>query len=297
MKTLTIFTPTYNRRHTIGRVFESLCRQKCKDFDWLIIDDGSTDQTQEIIADFIKREDLGFDITYYYKENGGLYTGYNEAYRIIETELSMCIDSDDCLAEDAVEKIVNCWRVKGSDKYAGLIGLDRNIKTGKPIGGWFPKNLHEVFFPELLIKKIHFGDTKEVMRTDLMKEVAPMIGFPGEKNFNPNYMQWQVCDRYPSLVLNEVLCEVEYQEVDSMSAGIWRQYYNSPRSFAKGRILEMTLVHSTWIYRLKAAVHYVSSCLLAKDSDWLKNSPKKFMTICMAPLGILLWLVVLYKNK
>ena len=135
MKRLTVFTPTYNRKHTIHRTYESLCRQTSGDFDWLIIDDGSSDGTREWVEslgekivvkgrsfDWMGRildgedenhfviKNTRFTIEYIYKSNGGLYTGYNVAYSTIKTELCVCIDSDDYMPDDAVEKIVRRWR-------------------------------------------------------------------------------------------------------------------------------------------------------------------------------------------
>ena len=294
-KTLTVFTPTYNRAHTLTRLYESLCRQTCKDFEWLVVDDGSTDSTRQLVQQFVN-ENL-IPIRYIYKENGGLYTGYNVAYANIETELNVCIDSDDFMPDNAVELIVNTWREKGSDQYAGLVGLDYYAGTHTPIGGRFTENMKECFLVDFLIKRTHLGDVKQVMRTDLMRQVAPQIGFPGEKNFNPFYMLMQVGDKYPSLVINENLCIVEYQQNDSMSAGIYRQYTNSPRSFAKMRILAMQLQRSTFKYRLRSAVHYVSSCIIAHDKDWLKNSPRKLMTLLVFPLGCLLSVYIRFRNK
>lgn len=323
MKSLTVFTPTYNRTHTIVRTYESLCRQSNYDFDWLIIDDGSSDGTREWVEslgdkivnsgirfDWMGRELDGEDknhfiiktekfiVEYIYKPNGGLYTGYNAAYATIQTELCVCIDSDDYMPDDAVEKILSCWRERGGDKYAGLLGLDYNIATNELIGGKFPEGLDEVFFYDLTLKKLHGGDTKPVLRTALMKEVAPQVGSPSEKNFNPVYMMLQVCDNYSVLLLNENLCNVEYQVgVDSMSQGIWRQYVNSPRSFAKLRLLEMNLKHNTFKNKMRVCVHYTSSCLLSKDGDWMKKSPLKTMTILLAPIGLVLYLAVLWKNR
>ena len=174
------------------------------------------------------------------------------------------------------------------------MGLDFNVVDSKPIGGFFPDGLHECNE----IESPHSGDTKEVMRTDLMKEVAPMEGFEGEKNFNPWYMMMQVLDRYPMLVINDNLCWVEYQiGKDSMSQGIWRQYINSPRSFAKHRRMSMMLKHNTMVIRLRNCVHYVSSCVIAKDGQWLKNSPMKFWTLVLAPVGMMLAFLVYYKNR
>lgn len=298
MKTLTVFTPTYNRAHTIERVYESLKAQTCDDFEWLVIDDGSTDNTKTLVESFIEASGSGMKIHYVYKENGGLYTGYNVAYAAIKTELCVCIDSDDFMPVDAVEKIVSFWKEQGTDDYAGILGLDFNIATKEIIGGTFPSGLREVYFYDLTLKKLHAGDTKPVMRTSLMRQVAPQIGFPGEKNFNPVYMMLQVCDNYPVLLMNEVLCNVEYQiGADSMSQGIWRQYANSARSFAKLRLLEMGLKRNNFSNKMRVCVHYISSCLLSRDKKWLSNSPLKIMTLLLFPMGFMLYLMVLWKNR
>ncbi len=286
MKTLTVFTPTYNRAHTLGQTYKSLCMQTCNDFEWLVVDDGSTDDTKNLVQGWINEGKI--PIRYIYKENGGLYTGYNTAYAAIETELNVCIDSDDFMPENAVELIINTWRECGSEEYAGIIGLDYSTDTGEPIGGRFPEGMEQCYFPDLSIHNIHRGDTKQVMRTDLMKQVAPQVGFTGEKNFNPVYMLLKVCDHYPLIVLNENLCWVEYQQTDSMSKNIFRQYKDSPRSFAKLRMLEMQLRHNTLSNKFRCAMHYVSSCILAKDGKWLEQTPNKILTIAAAPLGWLL---------
>lgn len=284
MPQLTIFTPTYNRAHLLPRLYESLKLQTCQDFEWLVIDDGSTDGTREMVASWP-------EVRYVYKENGGLYTGYNTAYANINTELSVCIDSDDYMPEDAVEKILSLWRQKGCEDVCGIVGLDFNVKTREPIGGYFPAGLMQAYAPDIP----HRGDTKYVFRTDLMRTVAPMEGYPGEKDFNPHYMQMQILDKYPILVMNENLCWVDYQEGDaSMSAGIYKQYVRSPRSFAKMRRMEMQLTRRPWTDRVRVAVHYVSACAIAKDKRWLKDSPRKCLTLLVAPIG---WVLSLYVKK
>ena len=329
MKTLTVFTPTFNRKHTITRTYESLCRQTSCDFDWLIVDDGSTDGTRDWVEslgektsaegecfDWMGRPNSQTDTThfvvislntisgrplhieYIYKPNGGLYTGYNTAYSTIQTELSVCIDSDDFMPDDAVEKIVSLWREKGSNYYCGIEGLDFDIHSNSPIGGYFPRGLESIYLHELLLKKIHSGDTKQVMRTQLMKEVAPMEGFRDEKNFNPIYLLLQVCDKYPLLVLNENICTVEYQiGADSMSQGIFKQYLNSPKSFAKMRLLEMSLQHNTMKDKFRSAIHYVSSCIIARDQHCIRNSTNKILTLLACPFGLLLYFYIKYKTN
>lgn len=110
---LTVFTPTYNRAHTLRRVYESLCTQTvCEGFEWLVIDDGSTDFTRQLVEGFISEKRI--PIRYIYKENGGLHTGYNTAYANIDSELCVCIDSDDFMPDDAVELILKKWDSEGS---------------------------------------------------------------------------------------------------------------------------------------------------------------------------------------
>lgn len=108
----------------------------------------------------------------------------------------------------------------------------------------------------------------------------------------------QVCDVYPFLIINDNLCIVEYQiGFDSMSQGIYRQYINSPKSYAKYRSKTMELTHISMKRKMVLAAHYVSSCIIAKDRDWLKNTPFPLLTILMSPFGVLLYFYILYKTR
>lgn len=141
---LTIFTPAYNRAHTLPRTYESLCRQSCKDFLWLVVDDGSTDNTAELVHTW-QSCDNGFEIQYIYKENGGMHTAHNTAYANIHTELNTCIDSDDTLADGAVEKILRKWSKVKERGYAGIVGLDADFDgniIGKRLPGSYDRNDH-----------------------------------------------------------------------------------------------------------------------------------------------------------
>ena len=134
---VTVFTPTFNRINTLGRTYKSLCDQTNKSFIWLIVDDGSTDNTKEIVQKW-KDRDNGFEIQYIHKNNGGMHTAHNTAYENIDTELNTCIDSDDYMPKDAVDKILSFWNKYGSDKYAGMAGLDQN-EDGTIIGTAFDR--------------------------------------------------------------------------------------------------------------------------------------------------------------
>ncbi len=117
MKKITVFTPTFNRAYCLHQLYDSLCKQSSQDFKWLIIDDGSTDGTRELISTWVLEGVI--EIQYHFKENGGMHTGHNSAYELIETELNVCIDSDDFMTLDAVEKIVSFWKLNKDKNYAG----------------------------------------------------------------------------------------------------------------------------------------------------------------------------------
>ena len=101
--------------------YEALQRQTCRDFVWLILDDGSSDGTRELVSQWIAENKI--DIRYHYQNNQGLHVAHNTAYGLIDTELFMYIDSDDYLPDDAVENIISCWRMHQKEEYAGIIGL------------------------------------------------------------------------------------------------------------------------------------------------------------------------------
>ena len=118
MVLLTVFTPTYNRAHTLPEAYCSLKAQTSKNFLWLIVDDGSTDRTAALVSAWMQAE-KAFSIRYLYRPNGGMHAAHNTAYAHIETELNLCLDSDDRLAKDAVEQIEKRWAQIKSKNYAG----------------------------------------------------------------------------------------------------------------------------------------------------------------------------------
>lgn len=290
---LTVFTPTFNRAECLKKGYEALCRQTCKEFVWLVVDDGSTDQTRLLVEQW-SRQEKGFEVRYIYKENGGLHTGYNVAIANIDTELSVCIDSDDYMPDDAVEKILTFWKKEGSDKYAGIAALDA-FEDGTIIGDPFPKQ-KSINILDVSLGKYHYknGDRKLVVRTALYKEVAPMPSYENEKNFNPHLMHLQISEKYDFLIYNTVLCVVEYQE-DGMSNGIFKQYLNSPKSFAHMRKYMLGLKGTTFRFRMRHAIHYVSSSIIARNKRFLQESPRKWDVILAVPFGAVL--TVYIKNK
>lgn len=290
-KPITVFTPSYNRAYILGKCYESLNNQTCKDFVWLIIDDGSTDNTRELVENWM-RQDNGYEIRYVYKENGGLHTGYNKAIEVMDTELSVCIDSDDSMPADGIEKILRIWNSRSDPDLAGLVGLDYDDQ-GNLLGKLLPEGKSINAATLLCIPGM--GDKKYVMRNDLWRSVGQMPSFPGEKNFNPHYFVIKLSEKYRFLPVNECFCLVDYQP-DGMSANVWNQYYNSPRSFSELRRAILQVPGMTFAYRYKTAAHYVASCILAKRKTFLKDSPAKLMTICSMPAGLVILLMIYLKR-
>lgn len=291
-KEITVFTPTYNRAHLLHKLYESLLRQSNQSFKWLIIDDGSTDNTKDVVDAFSK--DNQIEIKYIYKENGGLHTGYNTAIENLDTELSICIDSDDWLPEGAIDKILTVWNSNKSDDIAGLIGLDYSAE-GDIIGDHLP-NGSKINPIDLLASKNNRGDKKYVVRTDLYKQVAPMPVFEGEKNFNPHYMILKLSRNYSFLAIDEPLCIVDYQP-DGMTANQLKQYVDSPNSYAELRRVIMSLPNVPIKYLIKTVIHYCSSSQISHNRDYIKESPKPLLTLLCTPIGWLLTRYILMRVK
>lgn len=292
--TLTVFTPAYNRAHTIDRTYESLCRQTCKDFEWLVVDDGSKDSTRELVEGWIAENRI--PIRYIYQENQGMHGAHNTAYRNITTELNTCIDSDDYMPDDAVEKIITFWKEHGSEEYAGIVGLDQAM-DGDIIGTRFPKDLKETTLMGFY-RNGGKGDKKLVYRTDVVHQYPEYPIFEGERYVGLSYLYMLIDQDYKLLTMNEPLVIVDYQQEGS-SYNMFRQYLNNPKGFAFLRREYMPYAKG-FKDKLKTCTHYVSSSIMIKNKLFIQESPLKFMTILAIIPGILLnWYIryKVYKNS
>lgn len=288
MKTLTVFTPTYNRAHLLPRLYESLKRQTSKDFAWLIIDDGSSDHTKKVVQDFIAENLL--DIKYVFQENQGMHGAHNTAYRNISTVLNTCIDSDDLMPENAVELILNKWKTIDQNKYSGIVGLDSDL-DGNLIGTKFKEQYTTL---EDFYLQGGKGDKKLVYRTDVMNSYPEYPLFKGEKYVGLGYKYLLADQDYKLATLNEVLALVDYQKGGSTN-NMFRQYYKNPKGFAFFRKEQMKYSKSKKRVFLDA-IHYVSSSLLSSNSNFLKESPSKLFTLLAIPLGLVLYVMIRVKN-
>ncbi len=289
MATLTIFTPAYNRAHTLPRTLKSLEAQDCKDFVWLIVDDGSTDETAGLV-DSWQQQDHGFPIRYLYKENGGMHTAHNLAYASIDTELNLCIDSDDLLAPGAVKAILDAWHGIREENYAGFLALNGDLQ-GNTIGKGFPEGLSDTTLMGYYATG-GFGDKKLIYRTEVVKQYPPYPVFEGEKYVALAWLYRQIDQDYILKVLNRVVCLVDYQS-DGHSSLMWREYLRSPRGFAQWRRLCMRYPESR--KRLVVdCIHYCAESFLAGNRRYLGESPRKWLTALCTPAG---WLLKQYIQR
>ncbi|MDY3002440.1 MAG: glycosyltransferase family A protein [Romboutsia timonensis] len=284
MKTLTVFTPAYNRAYTLHKCYESLQKQTSKDFTWLIIDDGSTDNTKELVDSWISENKI--EIRYKYQENQGMHGAHNTAYELIDTELNVCIDSDDYMPEDAVENIVSFWKENKREDLAGIAGLDI-YESGEIIGDKLPENIKESTYWDIYHKYKVKGDKKLVYRSDLTRKY-PYPVFEGEKYVGLGYKYAKLDDNYKLLFLNKPLCVVEYME-DGSSRNMLRQYRNNPRGFSFIRIEDMKNPRADLKFKFKSCVHYVSSSLISKNRNFIKDSNCKILTILAFPIGFFVY--------
>lgn len=289
MKAITVFTPTFNRAYCLGQLYESLLRQTTTDFCWLIVDDGSSDNTKDLVAGWIAEQKI--PITYCYQDNQGMHGAHNTAYAHIETPYNVCIDSDDYMPDDAIAQILaHLPQLEASD-CAGMIGLDCDPQ-GKLIGTAIPAQWERGTLNDLYRKGVT-GDKKVVLKTAVVRQFPPYPIYPGEKLVPLGTLYLQIDQHYTWLYTNAVLCVVDYQ-TDGSSNTILKQYKVSPRGFSYFRKVKMRLAPS-FIEKFKSAIHLISSILFAKDLKLLLDAPNWLLILLAIPFGILLNLYIRIK--
>lgn len=311
MKTLTVFTPAYNRAHTIERTYKSLCRQTSQDFEWLIVDDGSEDNTRDLILSFLididnvsddefvgnSKDASWLKVHYIYQKNQGMHGAHNTAYDAIKTELNTCIDSDDYMPYDAVEKILNMWSALSDDEkhsYAGMIALDVKDKDLSLIGTKLPTDRKSTTLSGFY-ERGGKGDKKLIYRTDVIKSVPKYPLFEGERYVGLAYKYMLIDQQYELLILNEPVCIVEYQ-LDGSSHTMYKQYWNNPKGWSFFRKTEM-LYCKGFKRKMMVCAHYVSSSIISSNKHFLSESPCKLATIIALPMGIGLYFHIRNKVK
>ncbi len=257
---ITIVTPVYNRSNLLGRLYESLIKQTDLDFDWLIVDDGSTDNVRNVVEHFIKDNIL--NIKYIFQKNQGKYVAHNTGVRNCETELFVCVDSDDWLLPEAICETKKAWeRIKNDVKICGIV----SPKKIDGVGGLMKNPPCKSSLMGLYNSGCLTGETMLVYKTDILKKFL----FPeivGEKFMSESVIYNQIDKEYVMYVQNVFLYEAEYQN-NGLTRNIMKTHWNNPKStlinYAVSAAFQESFVKSAKAY----------GCMLA----WKKihNLPEK----------------------
>lgn len=226
---VTVFTPLYNRAYIIERLYTSLKNQTTKDFEWLVIDDGSTDNAQEKF-DAWKNQDNGFEIRYIKCENGGKHRAINKGVLLAKGELFFIVDSDDCLPEDSISIIIEIEKsIENKSRFAGLSGVKRTLDD-KLVGTTFESEYVDATALERGKYGIT-GDKSEVFYTEILKKY-PFPEFEGEKFVTEDVVWSRIAfDGYKIRWTNAPIYICEYLDDGLTNQG--RQIYiNSPLGYA-----------------------------------------------------------------
>ena len=251
---ITVFTPTYNRAHLLPRLYDSLCKQTFKDFEWLIVDDGSVDDTTSVVDQLIidngqliigcsdegnsaeqNENQLSIincqlSIRYLYQKNGGKHRAINRGVKEARGELFFIVDSDDSLTENALELIAAYYsHIKDDNTVAGL-GFMRCNEFGVKIGSPLDFETLKCNAFELTYQHHASGDMAEVFRTEILKDI-PFPEYDGEK-FCPEALVWfRIADRYNMLWVNKCIYICKYLE-GGLTSKIVRIRMDSPHTAA-----------------------------------------------------------------
>lgn len=259
---ITVFTPTYNRAQLFARVYESLLRQTFTDFEWLIVDDGSIDDTEAVVKRFI--QDGKLDIRYLKKPNGGKHTAINVGAREARGELFFILDSDDILPDNALETTLHYWsQVRDNATFAGICGLDAYF-DGTRVGGGLPQETIDCTSLEIRQQYGVTGDLKEVFRTSVLREF-PFPEINGER-FCPEALLWnRIAQKYRLRYFNEVIYLCEYQQ-GGLTDRIVRIRMESPVASVT-TYQELNGYDIPLIQKAKAAINYWRFYPCLKDKN------------------------------
>jgi len=282
---ITIVTPTYNRGDKLPELFHSLCAQTCQDFRWLCIDDGSTDNTHDIVESFkqyLTYNDCGFSVDYIYKENGGKHTALNIAIKTVATDLFFVVDSDDILTPDSVDTILQDWaRVKNCDLCG--IGYLRGYDKNNVIGDLYTKDgLEDTFINERYNRGVD-GDKAEVWVTKCLQAAGGFPEHPEERFISESVLWIKLSRKRKMLFRNKIIYITEYLD-GGLSASGRTLRFRCPHLMSYGSLETMSKEFS-WKIRLKETLLYiVYSKFGHRNLKRILDCPyKKLVFLCYLP--------------
>lgn len=211
----TVLTPSYNRAHTLERVYRSLCAQGRRDFEWVVVDDGSTDDTRSVVQAW--QREANFPIVYYWQPNQHKKTAFNAGVRLAQGELVVALDSDDSLLEDALQRMEQAWLSipeAARQHYVAVVGLCQTPE-GRVVGDSFPVDTLDVTSLDLNFKYQVKGEKFGCLSTAVLRQFP----FPETvSGFVPESLVWRAIARagYLTRFVNQVF-RVYYDSADSLS--------------------------------------------------------------------------------
>ena len=264
---LSVITPTYNRAHTLGRCYDSLCAQTDKDFEWIVVDDGSSDTTEALISGFILENKI--PIRYFYQENGGKQRAHNRGVYNALGDMCVCVDSDDALTPGAVEMAKATWQSRGDNNTIGILAKRGDFEKGEPICTDWPDFLKQSKMIELQEEYNFSGDTVLFFDTAVLKEHY-FREFEGEKFVPEDSLYAELDEIGQMILLKDVLYLCEYLE-GGLTSNYRKLLRNNPMGTAYC-YYRRTLSAKGIVAKLKNAIiseSYLS--LSGKKAEYEKN--------------------------
>ncbi|PHO07907.1 hypothetical protein BFT35_04005 [Thermoanaerobacterium thermosaccharolyticum] len=294
--TFTVFTPTYNRAHTIGRVYTSLQKQTYQNFEWLVVDDGSTDNTKTLIDQW--KKEASFSIRYFYQNNSGKHVAINKGVKEARGKFFLILDSDDYCVPETLEKFYYYWNSipeNERDKFSGVSVLCMDAK-GKIVGNKFPKDICDLTSFELQTKYGLVGEKWGFHRTEVLREF-PFPEISGEK-FIPEGIVWNRIElKYKIRHVNEKLRIYEYLP-DGLSASSIRIRAQNPLG-TRLYYQEFIKLPIPLLWKLRNLINYIRFSLHAHITinKIILESGYRYISVIFLPIGYLFYRNDLSKLK
>ena len=285
--TVTVLTPTFNRERVLRSLWDSLQKQTVKDFEWLVVDDGSTDGTKNLITQLQEKSD--FPIRYIYKSNGGKHTALNVGIQTICSELTFIVDSDDCVTDDAIESILKIHKKYRSQNNICGYAFLRAFPDGKVNGKKFDVDEKIGSYIDVRVNGDDTGaDKAEVFKTHCLKEF-PFPEYPNEKFLGEDLVWLRMARKYEMVHINKAIYVGNYLE-DGLTNNRRKHNIASPVG-CMHRAEEFMESDLKTRYRIKGGLQYIVYGRFAgvKVVDLIRKSRHKILATVCIPGGLLLY--------